>query len=730
MSNATAAPTSGTGGKTFVVISKQLQNPFFDFARDGCLAEAELLTQQLGENITCEYRGPDDADPAAQAAIVREVIERRPRVDGIAISVINAAEVTPVLIEAREAGFPVVTFDSDSLEEGRETYIGTDNWAMGQTLAKILQQLAPEGGLYGLVSDTAPNLAERERGFRDYMIEYDWIETDISPLYTADSISISLDRMEQFAALQPKLQAIVPVGGWPMFDSNETRYRNFVDANRNLTLVVADTLGVQVNLLMSGYADGLVGQVPYQMGVESIDALYGLSTGQPVKDTITLTFLMEMVRIPLVLPPLEVDENHVSSLRFIGYALFAIVAITAIYCIGWTWYKRKIRVVRASQPIFLIMIAAGALVLGSALIPMSFDDTDPSFVEDDRSDRACMAVPWLGCLGFAIAFSALFSKTWRINRIFHSRRAAHSRITVKERDVMIPLIAIVGANVIILLCWTLISPLKYVREADEGTDVWNRRISFYGACRSEDPSTPYVVALAVVDIGLLIISNWQAYEARSIQSEFAESRYIATIMVVLLQAGLTGLPILFVVRDIPRAFYLILVFVIFIVSMATLLLIFVPKIIYERTYQKQTSAERNAAFQQAVQRSRPAGQQTPSSTGFTYWSSRLKASTAKSTRTSGQQSGEQAEATARASVTVSDRQEIAEAIQEEVEQDESTSDTGTGMRIAIIDKEPIVIPMGRRESLQQIEESDSQKDVSVQQQQDGGSSGDMNDNNL
>jgi hypothetical protein len=173
-------------------------------------------------------------------------------------------------------------------------------------------------------------------------------------------------------------------------------------------------------------------------------------------------------------------------------------------------------------------------------------------------------------------------------------------------------------------------------------------------------------------------------------------------MVVLLQAGLTGIPILFVVRDIPRAFYMILVFVIFIVSMATLLLIFVPKIIYERAYQKQSRSQRNAAFRQAVQQSRPGGQQRPPSGGITYWSSRLKwskdASSKKSVQSSGHQSGEQVEATGRASLTVSDRREVAEAIQE-VEQEASTSNSGTGMRISVVDEEPIIIPMGKEESL-------------------------------
>ena len=45
-----------------------------------------------------------------------------------------------------------------------------------------------------------------------------------------------------------------------------------------------------------------------------------------------------------------------------------------------------------------------------------------------------------------------------------------------------------------------------------------------------------------------------------------------------MQATLVGLPLLFLVRELPEAYYLLLVFVIFIICMTVLTLIFAPKI--------------------------------------------------------------------------------------------------------------------------------------------------------
>lgn len=597
--------------KRFVMISKQHDNPFFQFSKSGCEFQALELTQTTTNAILCEYTGPQEANNAQeQVAIVEEILRTRPDVTGIAISVINAKILSPVLALARSQGIHVVTFDSDALAEGRSTYVRTDNYAMGQALAKILHMLNPQGGIYGLLtsSNSTDNLAQRLDGFRDKMSLYpQWSESATSPLYASNECtSEALDCMDDFAALQypHNLQAIVPLGGWPMWDGNQTRFRRFVHQNRHLTLVAADALPVQVDLWMNGYVDGLVGQVPREMGVQAVNALHELSSGREVNSTITLTHLMEMVRSPALLPPLEVDENHIDNLRWIGVALYTIILATALTCLIWTFTKRKVRVVRASQPIFLGMVAIGAGIMGSALVPLSFDDTQLDSMHSTKGNVMCMAVPWLSCVGFAVAFSALFTKTLRINRIFHGRMAAYERVTVRVRDVMGPFGVLVGANVVILLAWTLLNPLQYVRKPHEGTDLYNRVISYYGTCRSQrGSSAPYLAMLFVVNLSLLIVANIQAYQARSIQSEFAESKYIATAMVSFLQAGFTGIPILFVVREIPQAFYLILVFMIFIVSMATLLLIFVPKILFERQYQSKTPDQRRQQFQRSVQQS-------------------------------------------------------------------------------------------------------------------------------
>src|SRR5260370_6397834 len=139
----------------FVIVPKAMNNPFFDFARDGCQKRAK----ELG-NIECIYKGPVEHEPATQAQIIQDFVAQK--VDGLAISVADVAAMTKSIEAATAAGIPVITFDADAPGSKRIAYIGTNNKDFGLALGKQLLQLRPEGGKYAMISGGAgaKNLAE------------------------------------------------------------------------------------------------------------------------------------------------------------------------------------------------------------------------------------------------------------------------------------------------------------------------------------------------------------------------------------------------------------------------------------------------------------------------------------------------------------------------------------------------------------------------------------------
>ncbi|MNL60953.1 hypothetical protein D3C87_1848130 [compost metagenome] len=70
--------------------------------------------------------------------------------------------------------------------------------------------------------------------------------------------------------------------GWKNFVD---QYKADVDSGA-LALVVADTLPQQLQLLKEGYAHGLVGQRPYEMGEKAMDTLLAIKNGETVDEII------------------------------------------------------------------------------------------------------------------------------------------------------------------------------------------------------------------------------------------------------------------------------------------------------------------------------------------------------------------------------------------------------------------------------------------------------------
>jgi ribose transport system substrate-binding protein len=271
----------------FALVPKNTNNPFFDQARDGCkAAEAEF------GDFECLYIGPGEhGGGEEQLQVVNDLIARR--VDGIAVSPSNAPAIGSVLPQARDAGIPVLTWDSDLLPEHQDlrvAYVGTKNYDIGVNLAERVKELKPDGGTICIQSGgaAAANHNERMQGIRDTLagvegteapgnrLEGDggWTEIAGCPLYTDDDFMRANQQLEDILAREPNLDAFVPTGGFPQFIPDAYRaavrpHQGRIESGE-LALVVADTLPVQMELMAEGLSLGQVGQRPFEMGYQSM----------------------------------------------------------------------------------------------------------------------------------------------------------------------------------------------------------------------------------------------------------------------------------------------------------------------------------------------------------------------------------------------------------------------------------------------------------------------------
>ncbi|CAJ1964797.1 unnamed protein product [Cylindrotheca closterium] len=591
-------------GYKFALVPKRVNSIFFAATKDGCMDRAKFLSSQQGVDIECLYTGPSDFDPdgTQQAEIVQSLIDQGD-IDGLSISILKAEPMRPVIQNAIAKGIPVVTFDSDDPQSGRASYIGTDNFFFGEQLGKVLIQIKPTGGNYMILSDQTPNVMARENGVRASLQQEAktvWNElSGVSPLDAKGNYTYAIDLMRN-AIRNHNVTAIVPVVGGPMFLGD--LWTELVEEFPKVIFVVADGLQVQLDFLARGKVAGLVAQLPYNMGSMSMDSLFSLKTlalaGHEAKiPDFQGTNVLEHVMVPLILPDLTVNQNHLGDLKYIGFALFGVICLTSLFFLSWTFVNRSVRVVQAAQPGFLALVAVGVLIMGSSILPLSFDDSASDYTQE-LGDLRCMTIPWMLFIGFTLIFAALFAKLWRINHLFQSS-ARFKRVTLKATDVMIPMGILLTANAATLLWWTLADPLTFRRSDLEGTDAWNRVIATWGGCLSDDPF-PYSMVLGLLNVGVMVVASWQAYRARKIKSEFAESKFVAMALVSMLQVSLIGMPLLVLVRNDPRAWYWTMSLMIFIICMVVLLVIFIPKMNHVRKHAMHNDASQRKIIADSI----------------------------------------------------------------------------------------------------------------------------------
>ena len=289
---------------TFAVVPKQLIT-FFEPTGIGCQDQVARLTNAIDKvTVDCLYVGPSEANNrgAVQAQMVEELLWRNaknetadqtdaPTIDGLAISVVDADLMTPILNRAKEElNIPIVTFDSDAPDSARSYYIGTDNAFFGRQMARQMESLNPAGGTYGIIAGESTNLQARANGIIQELFDQTanshttWEPLEGSPFDAQNNLTLALEKMEGWATQNPTV--LVSVTGLPMRiieaddDSGQSYapWQGFVDDNkhRNITLLCADATDHQITFLKYNYIDGLAGQLPYDMGVKSIASLWTL----------------------------------------------------------------------------------------------------------------------------------------------------------------------------------------------------------------------------------------------------------------------------------------------------------------------------------------------------------------------------------------------------------------------------------------------------------------------
>jgi hypothetical protein len=281
-----------------------------------------------------------------------------------------------------------------------------------------------------------------------------------------------------------------------------------------------------------------------------------------------------------------VNDNLLSpSILAFGYTATAATWILSVAFMIWIWIHRQDSVVKMSQMEFLILICIGAMISSSTIIALSFQAASGESTQ--QATFGCTAAPFLYAIGWALQYSSLSAKTYRLFLIMRNNQHL-KRVKVTFLKMLRIVFVVLAIDLALLISWTVISPLVYERSEenvsiDEKSGVTT--IETVGSCVMENDSIS-IWAFASPIMGfhfcLLIGTNYLLYCVRNVTDRYQEQKYIAMASVLVFEILLVGLPVMVAVNDSPIATHIILVGIIAVSDIGILCFTFIPKIVYQR----------------------------------------------------------------------------------------------------------------------------------------------------
>jgi 7 transmembrane sweet-taste receptor of 3 GCPR len=220
--------------------------------------------------------------------------------------------------------------------------------------------------------------------------------------------------------------------------------------------------------------------------------------------------------------------------------LTAIIMFVTFLCFVVIFMHRDDPIIRASSPVFLLIMLIGALISFATIF----------FLAGEPDGNICRSRAWFICIGFALMFSCLLSKTWRIASIFSTSSLRVRPISNMEllKYVSVPL----ALNAFVLLLWSTIdSP-----DADTITDQTDDDKLFL-QCQSDDQWVWQGVLIGI-NATLVVIGIYLCFRVRKVPSSFNESKWISFSIYSVSVCGLIGIALGSALEEFPAAWYAVL----------------------------------------------------------------------------------------------------------------------------------------------------------------------------
>ena len=271
------------------------------------------------------------------------------------------------------------------------------------------------------------------------------------------------------------------------------------------------------------------------------------------------------------------DPNFLPiGLKIWGYIEVAFMNLLCIFSIAWLYKNRNNKIIINAQGSLLMVMCLGCLIASWSVLALTADDQITDMLDENVS---CMVAPVLFSIGFQLALLALLGKVYRIFLLFKSSKKLR-RHRVSTHHVLGGVALFMSAEMIILVCWIVLAPLRFERLVGS-KDEFGNPMNSYGQCSGGPECVAFVVVVFALHAVAVVATGYASSRVRDLPVQYQESRYLNLAVLSMSQIYLISVPTVVATYSNVIGRFVITSTVVLVTVCALVLFLIVPKMMGE-----------------------------------------------------------------------------------------------------------------------------------------------------
>jgi ribose transport system substrate-binding protein len=306
MVSAGGQKSRSSGAKKYTIgVVYSIVHPFFDPCTEGFNEKAA----EFGVDVLID--APQTGAVADQIRILENYLSQG--VDALAICPTESKSIIPIVEQARAKNIPVLVFGVEAPDIQNITYVGTNQRKFAEDAADLLGELIDGKGDIVISQGLSTQLDQQQRV--DYFVQR--INSRYPAIKILDVQTGGGNTERTLANVENMLQANPTVVGLYGTDAAagpavQTAFKNI---NRNVKVVVGDTLPEIILGVREGSITKTLAQRPKEWAIQSMNVLYGMLTGSltNIPETVdTGTFVLDKTNVDKYF---DANGNQIAELK-------------------------------------------------------------------------------------------------------------------------------------------------------------------------------------------------------------------------------------------------------------------------------------------------------------------------------------------------------------------------------------------------------------------------------